>query len=111
MSSETLELAKLILEQKTAVHAHHFRRIIKPHMENTIPEIAIKHPMEKIYKLKNNTVNFTLCLCTIEVVKPCYMSDTLEWEIMTHKSSSVRKDPLLSTGLLHVIDDDYENLI
>uniref|UniRef100_A0A2H1WHR3 SFRICE_016756 n=1 Tax=Spodoptera frugiperda TaxID=7108 RepID=A0A2H1WHR3_SPOFR len=34
---ETLELAKLILEQNTAVQAHHLRRIIRPHIENTIP--------------------------------------------------------------------------
>lgn len=37
VSSDTLEFAKLILEQNTAVHAHHLRRIIRPHMENTMP--------------------------------------------------------------------------
>lgn len=38
VSSETLELAKLMLEQKTAVHAHHLSLIISPHIENTMPE-------------------------------------------------------------------------
>lgn len=49
VSSDTLEFAKLMLEQNTAVQAHHLRRIIKPHMENTIP-ITLK-----------NHLNFVIC--------------------------------------------------
>lgn len=41
VSSLTLELAKLIHEQYSETHAHHFNLIIKPHMLKVIPNIFI----------------------------------------------------------------------
>lgn len=38
VSSESLELAKLMHEQYRATQAHHFKRIIKPHILNIIPK-------------------------------------------------------------------------
>jgi len=36
VSSLIRELAKLILEQKSAIHADHFSFIIRPHMEKSM---------------------------------------------------------------------------